>query len=137
MHFALNTLYWVLFVVTFLLIINQLCYQEHSMIFSWYKQAPGYHVLWIMLIFFAVTVSIALVINHDYRNAACVFLLALAWLIFFLLYARMIEIDVENNNVAGDLPDGPGDIRPRTDKYADALAEDALNRMRFGKTNGA
>lgn len=103
--FFLQTLYWVLFVITFFLVINQLGYQEHSTAYNWYKEAPAFHALWFGLIAFAILAVIILAFLHDWRRAVLVAALGMVWIIFFLMYNRIIELDVKNKITAGDLPD--------------------------------
>lgn len=100
----LTVLFWVAVVATFFLVINQLMYQEHSVIHEWYKQSAGFQVLWIMLVLWAIVVAVGVLIYGHWRYSVGVSFLAVTWLIYFLGYNRVIEMDVQNKITAGDLP---------------------------------
>ncbi|BAS04805.2 hypothetical protein [Ralstonia phage RSF1] len=92
------------FAATFFLMLNQLMYQEHSIVYEWYRSSPGYHVLWLMLTFWAGIAAVALIIYHHWRDGLAVLCLGMIWVFFFLFYTRIIEMDVNNKITSGDLP---------------------------------
>jgi amino acid permease len=99
-----NVVFWVMFVITFFLMMNQLMYQEHSIAHEWYKKAIGFHVVVFTVIAWLVMSSLGCVLMHKYGTAAAMFCVALIWLFFFIMYNRIIEMDVENKITAGDFP---------------------------------
>lgn len=129
MPVVLNVLYWVFFAATFLLVLNQLMYQEHSIIFSWYKQAAGFHVFWLMMTFWAGIGSVALFVMHMPRHGFSLMLLAMAWVFFFLMYNAVIESDVKNKITAGDLPPSDPDAS-LVDQIVEKMENNNLNSIR-------
>lgn len=100
-----NIAFWLFCIITIFLMVNQLLYQEDSLVHCWYKSAPGYHVFVVMLVFWLFVGCVALAIYHQWSWAGPLFGLDLIWIIFFLLYNRAIEIDVQNRLGSGDFPD--------------------------------
>uniref|UniRef100_A0AAU7PFE7 Uncharacterized protein n=1 Tax=Burkholderia phage vB_BgluM-SURPRISE13 TaxID=3159457 RepID=A0AAU7PFE7_9VIRU len=102
---VLNVFFWLFFAFTFFMVVQQLMYQEHSLLFSWYKNSPGFHVMALMVVFWTVVAGIACIFYHEWRTGISLILIAAAWLIFFVIYNRVIEMDVEDKIIFGDLPD--------------------------------
>lgn len=147
MYTAVGVLFWLLFAFTFFMMVNQLMYQEDSILFNWSQQAIGYWVFAIMMTFWLFVISAAFFLYHMPRDAGAWLCLAAMWAIFFLGYNHVIWQDVQNKHVAGELPDGSDEMLKNisevsregwlddthvtvvinNDKYKDAKAEDRLN----------
>lgn len=106
MYAAVGVIFWLLFAVTFFLMVNQLMYQENSILYTWSQEAIGYWVFAIMMTFWLFVVAIAFGFYHMYRDAGAWLCVALMWAVFFLGYNHVIWSDVQNKITAGDLPPG-------------------------------
>ncbi|BAQ02541.1 hypothetical protein AVU38_gp013 [Ralstonia phage RSL2] len=150
MYTAVGVLFWLLFAFTMFMMVNQLMYQEDSLLFSWSQQAIGYWVFAIMVTMWLFIISGAFFMYHMYRDAGAWLCVALMWAVFFLSYNHVISMDVRNKHVAGEFPAGSEEVLKNisdvsregwlddthvtvvinNDKYKDAKSEDRLNGFR-------
>lgn len=134
MHAVVGVLFWLLFAFSFFMMVNQLLYQENSMLFNWSQEAPGYWVLAIMVTMGLFSTVVAFLCYHMYRDAGAWFCIALMWAIFFLGYNHVIWTDVQNKITAGDFPDPSVPVTMLVPESASAKVKDWANQPEVLKT---